>query len=490
MTPSRSGQKPSRPSPHFAHLGLLIGLITFIRAAASAEPAPPNVVIILTDDQGYADVGAYGAKDFSTPQLDRMAKEGMRFTQFYAGAAACSASRASLLTGCYAQRISIPAVIGDKSGVGLHASETTIAGMLKPRGYATAIIGKWHLGQQPELLPLRRGFDEFLGTPYSNDTGPDMSEAARMAGRTGLPLFEGDKVIETNPDQRHLTRRYTERAVEFITRNKQRPFFLYLAHNMPHTPIFASERFQGTTARGLYGDVIAELDWSVGRVLDALRENGLDERTLVVFTSDNGPWHLYGDHGGSAVPLRGGKKQTLEGGMRVPCIMRWPSRIPAQGVCHEVAANLDLLPTVAKLTGAALPERRIDGLDLSPLLLGRAGAKSPHPCFYYYWQNELHAVRQGKWKLQFPHFDREVPDPKKPGNGGRRGATMGVPQTFALYNLEDDVDESTDVAAVFPQVVAALSALADVARKDLGDSLQNMAGENVRPCAVVKPATR
>jgi arylsulfatase A-like enzyme len=469
---------------------LLAGLALSCVPFHAAENRPPNIVIILTDDQGYADVGAFGAKDIATPRLDRMAREGIKFTQFYAAAAACSASRASLLTGCYAQRISIPAVIGDKSGIGLHPSETSIADMLRTRGYATALVGKWHLGQQQEFLPLQQGFDEFLGTPYSNDTGPDMSAAARMAGRTGLPLIEGETIIETNPDQQYLTRRYTERAVDFISRNKHRPFFLYLAHNMPHTPLFASERFKGTSARGLYGDVIAEVDWSVGRVLDALRENSLDEQTLVMFMSDNGPWHLYGDHGGSAVPLRGGKKQSLEGGMRVPCIMRWPGRIPAQRVCHELAANIDILPTVAKLTGAALPERRIDGLDLSPLLLGRAGAVSPHPCFYYYWQKELRAVRQGKWKLQFAHVDRETPDPKQPGNGGHRGATMALERPFALYNLEESVDESIDVASVYPRIVAALSALADVARKDLGDALQKKTGENVRPCGVASSATR
>ena len=477
--------------PRFALLVCLLAVLrACLPAALGAAPTAPNIVIILTDDQGYADIGAYGAKGFATPRLDRMAREGMKFTQFYASAAACSASRASLLTGCYAQRIGIPAVIGDKSGLGLHPSETTIADMLKASGYATALVGKWHVGQQTELLPLRQGFDEFFGTPYSNDTGPDMSAEARMAGRTGLPLIEGEKVIEINPDQRYLTRRYTERAVNFITRNKHRPFFLYLAHNMPHTPLFVSEGFKGTSPRGLYGDVIAELDWSLGRILDALRENGLDERTMVVFTSDNGPWHLYGDHGGSAAPLRGGKKQSLEGGMRVPCIMRWPGRIPAQSVCHELAASIDLLPTVAKFTGAALPERRIDGLDLSPLLLGRVGATSPHPCFYYYWQQELRAVRQGKWKLQFPHVDREIPDPQKPGHSGHRGVTMAVEQPLALYNLEETPDESVDVASRYPQIVAALSALAEVARKDIGDSLQNKAGGNIRPCAVVKPAAR
>lgn len=479
----------SNPCPRLVFLAFwLAGFVSLAigqtRPAATARP--PNVVIILTDDHGYADVGIYGAKGFSTPRLDRMAREGMRFTDFYVSSAACSASRASLLTGCYSQRIGIPAVIGAE--MGLNPSEKTIARMLQEKGYATGLVGKWHLGQRPEFLPLGYGFDEFLGTPYSNDMGPDMSAAAREAGKTGLPLMEGARVIETSPDQRYLTQRYTERAVDFIGRNKARPFFLYLAHNMPHTPLAVSDRFKGTTQRGLYGDVIAEIDWSVGQVLDALEHNGIDENTLVIFTSDNGPWHLYGDHGGSAEPLRGGKKQTFDGGMRVPCLMRWPGHIPAQGVCRELATTMDILPTLAKITGAALPERRIDGLDIGSLLLGRAGAASPHPCFYYYWQKELHAVRQGKWKLQFPHADRETPNPERPGHGGRRGETMTVALEMALYDLEEDPAESVDLSRAFPQIVAALSALAEVARKDLGDSLRQRIGEGIRPCAVAKRA--
>lgn len=470
---------------------LLAGSVSLV-AAVPTQPAAavprPNVVIILTDDQGHADVGTYGAKGFKTPRLDRMAGEGMRFTDFHVSTPACSGSRASLLTGCYSQRLGIPAVLGGGVGerIGLNPEEKTIARMLKEQGYATAIVGKWHLGQHPKFLPLNYGFDEFLGTPYSNDTGPDMSMAARLAGKTGLPMIEGDRVIETNPDQRYLTKRYTERAVDFITRHKDRPFFLYLAHNMPHTPLAVSERFKGTTERGLYGDVIAEIDWSVGEILDALKRNGIDERTLVIFTSDNGPWHLYGDHGGSAEPLRGGKKQTFEGGMRVPCIMRWPGRIPAQSVCREVATAMDILPTVAKITGAVLPPRRIDGLEITALIFGYEGARSPHPCFYYYWQKELRAVRQGRWKLQFPHVDAQAPNPARLGHGGTRGDVMKVEHGLALYNLEDNPGEDVDVSAAFPQIVSRLSALAEAARKDLGDSLQQRIGEGIRPCGTVK----
>ncbi|MDO8542979.1 MAG: sulfatase [Opitutaceae bacterium] len=469
---------------------LLAGSLSFA-AGGQVQPAAlarPNVIIILTDDHGYADVGTYGAKGFKTPRLDQMASEGMRFTDFYVSTPACSGSRASLLTGCYSQRLSIPAVLGGGVGekIGLNPEEKTIARMLKEQGYATSIVGKWHLGQHPKFLPLNYGFDEFLGTPYSNDTGPDMSMAARLAGKTGLPMIEGNRVTETNPDQRYLTKRYTERAVDFITRHKDRPFFLYLAYNMPHTPLAVSERFKGTTERGLYGDVIAEIDWSVGQVLDALKQNGIDERTLVIFTSDNGPWHLYGDHGGSAEPLRGGKKQTFDGGLRVPCIMRWPGRIPAQSVCRELATTMDVLPTVAKIAGGVLPSRRIDGVDISALILGREGARSPHPCFYYYWQKELRAVRQGKWKLQFPHVDTQAPDPARLGHGGTRGETMKVEHKLALYNLEENPGEDVDLSGQFPQIAETLSALAEVARKDLGDSLQQRTGEGIRPCGTVK----
>jgi len=480
-----------KPFPRLVFAALwLAGFVSLAAAQAPATASPPNVIIILTDDHGYADVGTYGAKGFSTPRLDRMAAEGMRFTDFYVSTPACSGSRASLLTGCYSQRVSIPAVLGPGLAIGLNPRETTIARMLKERGYATALFGKWHLGQQAGYLPLRYGFDEFFGTPYSNDTGPDMSAAAREAGRPGLPMIEGETVVETNPDQRYLTKRYTERAVDFITRHKAKPFFLYLAHNMPHTPLFVSERFKGTTARGLYGDVIAEIDWSVGEVLDALQRNGIDERTLIIFTSDNGPWLIFGDHGGSADPLRGGKKQTFDGGLRVPCIMRWPGHIPAGRVCRELATTMDLLPTVAKLAGARRPELRIDGLDIGPLLAGRAGAKSPHPCFYYYWQQQLRAVRQGKWKLQFAHADDQAPNPDRPGRGGRRGGIMTVQHKLALYNLEENPEETVDVSADFPQIVQALSALAEIARQDLGDSLQQRVGTGVRPCAGAPAAGR
>lgn len=450
---------------------------------APGVPPKPNIVIILTDDQGYADVGVYGASGFQTPRMDRMAAEGMRFTSFYVSSPACSASRASLLTGSYPQRISIPAVI--PPGVGLHPEEKTIAEILQEQGYATALFGKWHLGYEKPFLPTRHGFDEFFGTPYSNDTGPDMSDEARRTGRTGLPLIEGEETIEINPDQRYLTKRYTERAVAFIERNQDQPFFLYLAHNMPHTPLFASERFQGMTDRGLYGDVIAEIDWSVGEVLDAVKRNGIDERTLVIFASDNGPWHIYGNHGGSAAPLRGGKKQTFEGGLRVPCIMRWPGRIPPGSVCHEVASALDILPTAAKLSGGVLPRHRIDGLDIRPLMLGIEGAHSPHPALYYYWQNELRAVRQGKWKLQFPHVDRESPDPERVGMNGSRGEVMDIEHGLALYDLDEDPGETLDRSKELPQIVAQLTALAEVARAELGDSLQRREGAGVRPSGKV-----
>src|SRR5207253_295899 len=318
---------------------------------AADAPPKPNIVIIYVDDMGYGDLGCYGSTVNRTPNVDRMAQEGVRFTDFYVAQAVCSASRTALLTGCYPNRLGILGALNPASKNGISDKETTIAQMLKPRGYATAIFGKWHLGHHPEFLPTRHGFDEYFGLPYSNDMWPRHPEA-KPGTYPDLPLIEGDKVVQTNPDQSKLTSWYTERAVQFIARNKDRPFFLYVAHNMPHVPLFVSDRFKGKSERGLYGDAIMEIDWSVGQILEALNRHGLDEKTLVVFTSDNGPWLLYGNHAGSALPLREGKTTTFDGGVREPCIMRWPGKSPAGTVCRELAATMDVLPTFAKLAGA------------------------------------------------------------------------------------------------------------------------------------------
>lgn len=442
------------------------------------EPLP-NVVIVFTDDQGYADAGVYGATGFQTPNIDRLAQEGVRFTDFYVAQAVCSASRAALLTGCYPNRIGIHGALGPNAEHGLHPDEMTMATLVKQRGYATAVYGKWHLGHHPEFLPLRHGFDEYFGLPYSNDMWPFHPEAPRGTF-PDLPLIEGEQMIQLNPDQRLLTRRFTERAVEFIERNKARPFLLYLAHPMPHVPLFVSEAFEGSSGAGLYGDVIQEIDWSVGQILEALHRHGLDRRTLVVFLSDNGPWLSYGDHAGSAGPLREGKGTSWDGGVRVPAVMRWPGQIPAGIVCREPAMSMDLFPTIARLTGAPLPERRIDGRDIWPLMAGEPGARSPHEAyFFYYGMNELHAVRSGRWKLVLPHGYRTL--------GGRAGGTGGMPVRYEfartgkeLYDLEADPGETNDVAAIHEEWVERLLFLAESAREDLGDALTQRDGRNRR----------
>jgi arylsulfatase A-like enzyme len=447
--------------------------------ASAAEPAkpnrPPNVIIILADDQGYGDAGCYGARDFATPNLDRLAREGVRFTDFYVAQPVCSASRAALLTGCYPNRIGIFGALNPSSTHGISSEEKTLAEVLKPRGYATAIYGKWHLGHRPKFLPTRHGFDDYFGLPYSNDMWPK-HPTDRFPD---LPLFEGEKVIEYNPDQTKLTTWYTERAVKFIEKNKDRPFFLYVPHTMPHLPLHVSDRFKGKSKQGLYGDVIMEIDWSVGEILAALKKHGLDEQTLVIYTSDNGPWLSYGNHAGSAGQLREGKMTTWEGGVREPCLMRWPGHIPAGIVCREPAMTIDILPTVAKLAGAELPRHPIDGLDIWPLVTGKPGAKSPHEAFYFYWDRHLEAVRSGRWKLHFPHSYITLSG--KPGGRDGKPALYKEGKTpLALYDLETDPGETRDVAKEHPDVVRRLETLADKAREDLGDSATGQRGKGVR----------
>jgi arylsulfatase A len=462
-----------RLSPCFLAAG---SLLVMAFAAQAAGPArPPNIVIILADDQGYADVGCYGAKGISTPNLDRLAREGVRFTDFYVAQPVCSASRTALLTGCYPNRLGILNALGPKDKLGLGSGESTIADLLKVRGYAAAIYGKWHLGHLPASLPTRHGFDDYYGLPYSNDMKP---EPDKKDTYPDLPLYQGEKVIALNPDQSRFTVDYTEHAVAFIKKNKDRPFFLYLPHTMPHVPLAVSQRFKGTSPRGLYGDVIQEIDWSVGQVLAALQESGLDDRTLVMFTSDNGPWLSYGSHGGSAGPLREGKKTTWEGGVREPFLARWPGHIPASTVCHEPAMTIDILPTVVGITGAKLPKLPIDGLDIWPLLSGKPGAKNPHEAYFFYWERKLQAVRSGRWKLHFPHVYETLDGPA--GEGGKAGKHRDDKTALVLYDLQTDPGETTDVAAKHPDVVKRLKVLAEKERSELGDSATWRTGRGVR----------
>ena len=445
----------------------ITGFLVSPLVAQDKAKRPPNVVIIYVDDMGYGDLGCFGAKKIKTPNLDRMAKEGTRFTSFYVAQAVCSASRAALMTGKYSNRTGVLGALGPNAKGGLARNHTTIAEMLKSLGYATSIIGKWHLGHLPDYLPTRRGFDEYYGLPYSNDMWPRHPTAKFP----DLPLIEGEKTIAENPDQSKLTTDYTERAVKFIQKNKDRPFFLYLPHTMPHVPLFVSERFKGKSEQGLYGDVVMELDWSVGQILQTLKDAGIDDNTLVIFASDNGPWLSYGNHAGTAGLLREGKGTTWEGGVRIPCIMRWPGKIPADKTQPEPAMTIDILPTLARLTGAKLPAGKIDGKDITPLMMGEANAKSPHDAYYFYWNNELRAVRSGPWKLYFPHTYQTLVG-SQPGSDGKPGLYKQAKVGLELYNLDADLSERTDVAGQNPDVVRRLQMLADRMRDDLGDSLR------------------
>jgi len=449
-------------------------------AAAKSSDRLPNVIIIFCDDMGYADIGPFGAKGYETPNLDRMAREGTIFTDFHVARSVCSPSRAALMTGCYPVRVGVPGNFSPRSDTGLNPEEVTLADIAKQKDYATAMYGKWHLGHMPKFLPIRQGFDEWFGLPYSNDMWPYHPEQNKLYRFPDLPLMEGEKVL--NPavkpkDQVHLTTWYAERTVKFIENNKHRPFLIYLANAMPHVPLYVSEKYKGKTERGIFGDVVSEIDWGVGKILDALKEHGIDEQTLVVFTSDNGPWLLYGEHAGSAEPFREGKGTSFEGGFRVPCIMRWPGKIPAGRNCTELAATLDILPTLAALIGADVPQDRIiDGKDIRPLMFGQPGAKSPHDVFYYYAGRDLQAIRMGKWKLVFPHT---YGYPNPPGKGGQPGTRDKSRIELSLFDLNADVSETTNVASENPAIVAKLQALAQKVREDLGDGKK--IGKNVRP---------
>jgi arylsulfatase len=478
------------------------------KSSKTAAAPKPNIVLIFCDDLGYGDVGVFGATDIRTPNIDRLAAQGTRFTSFYVPQAVCTASRAGLMTGCYPNRVGLQGALNHESKVGIAADEYLLPEMLRDQGYATAIFGKWHLGQQPEFLPTRNGFDEFFGIPYSNDNGPLHGS---QKGLPPLPLIDGEKIVEHDPDQSQFTRRFTERAVAFIERNKERPFFLYVPHVMPHVPIFASEKFRGRSSRGLYGDVVEELDDSVGRILDAVTRSGLNHRTLVIFTSDNGPFLSYGNHAGSAKPLREGKLTTFEGGVRVPCIMRWTGKLIADRTSDAPISSIDLWPTLAGLAGGKQPENAvakiIDGRDAWPVIRGDrvigsdGGATLERDVFFYYSGEELQAVRQGDWKLHLAHPYLTSASP--PGRDGRpanfenmkpeamsvsgirgiasRHGYVVAEQKQALYNLRTDVGETRDVAAEHPETVTKLLALAEQARADLGDSLTKREGTGTRP---------
>ncbi len=443
-----------------AFLLVLSALLATARSAAAAEEVrPPNLVVIFCDNLGYGDIGCFGSKRNRTPHLDKMAEQGLRLTSFYAASGVCTPSRASLMTGCYPRRVNMEvdengtAVLRPVARKGLNPREITIAEVLKQQGYATACVGKWHLGDQPAFLPTRQGFDHYFGIPYSDDMTP-------RPGRPWppLPLMLGEKVIEAPVERDTLTRRLTEDVVKFIETNRQRPFFVYMPQAMPGSTktAFASEAFRGKSGNGTYGDSIEELDWSTGEILSVLKRLGLDKNTLVVWTSDNGSVNR--QHS-SNLPLSGWGYGTTEGSMRVPCIVRWPGKIPAGKSCDEVATTMDLLPTFARLAGGKPPsDRIIDGRDIWPLLAGEKNARSPHEAFYYYMMKQLHAVRSGKWKLFLPLAAKQT---------NLRGDKKA--SEARLYDLVADIGESKNLADQNPEVVKRLMLLADQAREDLGD---------------------
>ncbi len=452
-----------------------------VKLDSPSRASLPNIVLVLVDDLGYGDLGCFGHPTIRTPHLDSLARDGVRCTDFYVSQPVCSASRASLLTGCYANRIGIHGALGPNAKHGLHQDEVTLAEICKQQGHATAAFGKWHLGHLAPFLPRRHGFDEFYGIPYSNDMHPAHPEAPKSY--PPLPLIEGDAIVARDPDQDRFTHDFTSRAIDFITRSaaRRQPFFVYLAQPMPHVPLHAAQDARGRSAAGLYGDVVEEIDREVGRILETLDRLELARDTLVLFISDNGPWLSYGNHAGSAGPLREGKGTTFEGGVRVPCLLRWPGHLPAGHVCRAPAMTIDVLPTLARLLGAELPPHPIDGTDIWPLLAGeRDGRTAPDALFFWYHDNDLEAMRTGKWKLHFQHRYRSMQD-RAPGDNGRPGAyAHGVPTGLALYDLEADPGERFNLAATLPHVVLALTARADRMRGDLGDRLTQRQGSGTR----------
>ncbi|MDR2438433.1 MAG: sulfatase [Planctomycetaceae bacterium] len=464
--------------------------VCFCTSILSASELP-NVVIIFIDDMGYGDIGPFGSK-IPTPNLDRMAAEGRLFTNFIVSSPVCSASRSALITGCYHRRVGINGALGPTAQTGLNPNEETIAEIFKKKGYATACYGKWHLGHHPEFLPTNQGFDEYFGLPYSNDMWPLHPDYAnlppdaekRKRGFPDLHLIEGTTAqteIVTGEIQKTLTTQYTQRTIQFIEKNADKPFFLYLPHSMVHVPLFVSDKFAGKSGTGIFGDVVMEIDWSVGQILDTLRRLNLDKKTLVIFTADNGPWLSYGNHAGTAGVLREGKGTGFEGGIREPTIAWFPGKIPAGTQCDQLVSTIDLLPTSAALIGVSLPEQKIDGKDIRPLLFGETNAVSPHEAFPIYYGQKLLAVRDTRWKLVLPHQYRSMKG-QEPGKDGTPGKYVQKKTPMVLYDLQNDVGETTDVSEEHPEILKRLQNAANAIIADLGNGNQN--GPGVRPAGV------
>ncbi|MDO5980041.1 sulfatase [Flavivirga spongiicola] len=447
---------------------------TYLYAQNTLKQSKPNIIILFTDDQGYGDVGSYGAKDIKTPNLDKMAAEGVRFTNFYVAASSCTPSRAALLTGCYPQRVGLPAVVDDLSNKGLSSAEFTIADYLKQNGYATGMFGKWHLGHHPEFMPTRHGFTEFYGIPYSMDMWPFHPKPSHQYPQ--VPVYSNETVVEYNPNVNQMTTVFTEKSVDFIKRNSNQPFMLYLPYSQPHVPLGVSDKFKGKSDGGLYGDVIMEIDWSVGEIIKAVDAAGISENTLILFTSDNGPWLTYGNHAGSSGGLREGKGTVFGGGQKVPFLARMPGSIPAGRVENQMATAMDILPTVLGITNTSMPRMNpMDGQDIWPLLTKKDKITSKP--FFFVKGNEVQAVRDGKWKLHLPHKYRVT---LVKGNNGLVGKqdNFGGTIELSLYNIEKDPAESRNLAGKNPKIVKRLRGLIEAFKEDLE--------QNSRPAGIVK----
>jgi len=469
----------------FSDSYLLICLISIIFSSCNSvsEQKSPNIIFILTDDLGFEDLSSYGSKLINTPYLDKLAKEGALLNSYYSTQAVCSASRASILTGSYPNRIGFSGALGPNSKKGINPNELLISEMLKINGYKTAIYGKWHLGDNKKFLPTRHGFDDFYGILYSNDMWPFHAEYPDSY--PDLMLYEKEEPIKILEDQSNLTKELTLKSVEFINKNKENPFFLYLAHPQPHVPLFASSDFKGKSKNGLYTDVIQEIDYSVGLIMKALKDNNLEDNTIVVFTSDNGPWLSYGEHAGSTGVYREGKGTTWEGGQRVPCIVWYPNEIKPNTVISTPLMGIDWLPTFASVTNSSLSENKIDGKNIWEVLINKT-KNSPHEAlFFYYHVNSLHAVRYGDWKMYFPHRYRTL--------NGRKGRNDGIPIKYEyvdleqkeLYDLAKDPSETKNIYQEFPEIAKKIEKLADIKRNEIGDDLTKVKGTENRPVGMI-----
>lgn len=478
-------------------LTLIFTAATMASTAQSAsETNRPNVVLIFMDDMGYGDPVCYGGGPFQTPHMDALAASGMRFTEFYAAQAVCTASRSALMTGCYPTRIGMHSALDHNAKIALNPNEQTLAELLKDAGYHTGMVGKWHLGHRVPFLPLQNGFDEYLGLPYSNDMWPRdyngqpwQDTSFWRAKYPPLPLIDGNetvKIISDFEDQDELTTLYTQRAVSFIENNRTQPFFLYFAHSMVHVPLGVSPKRAGKSGTGFFGDVMEEVDWSIGQVMNTLKKNGLLEKTIVIFTSDNGPWLTFGNHAGSTGGLREGKGTAWDGGVKVPCIISWPGFVPPGSVSNRLLTNMDILPTLITLCKADAPVLKIDGVDFSGLLAGNLLDNPREEFAYYYNFNDLMAIRKGIWKLHFPHRSRSDEPPATIGGNRYPGKSVMKDVPLSLFNLSTDPGEDRDIKDQYPQVVRELQELANRYRAEIGDGLTNTTGKDVRPPAMIQ----